>query len=289
MDLVHTPSPASLRPYTQVRATAVGYQTATLSANLDNTVSATVNFALALSPHTISGTVQVPVPLNPINGALVEVLQGQNQFGSAFTDAYGAYSIAGLAPGVLYGQGIGSDISDDSINGHRCPCRADDRRRFLPCQLAGNDNPEPSPTPPAAPHPTAAVDILQGAVVVASTVTDGSGNYYLPGIQPGSYTVRANAATFQGGSQTGAVAATQTTIVNIALIPSPGSVSGIVQNPSAQPIAGDDHYRLAKWIDHCFSGDRKRWLLYHLRPLSRNIHCSGTSATNDSPDLVPRR
>ena len=214
-----------------VRASAAGYQTALLGADL--VAFASVNFTLNPAPEAVSGTVQDVLTGHPINGALVEVLQGQNQFAATLANGSGFYSIDGLAPGAYtiiataptY-QANAQAIIAGSVS------TVNVSLTLSPGSVIG------AITHGGAAIPSAFVDLLLGDVVLQSAVTDNDGNYALFSVQPGTYTVRVQAESFQSGSQVVAVAASQTAIADMTLASLPVSITGVVSDSSTQPIAG---------------------------------------------------
>jgi protocatechuate 3,4-dioxygenase beta subunit len=71
--------------------------------------------------------------------------------------------------------------------------------------------------------------------------TDAQGNYTIPNVAPGAYTVNAAKSGYLNGSTSATVVAGQTATANIALTPLPptGTISGRVTDASnSQPIAG---------------------------------------------------
>ncbi len=235
-----TYSISSLAPgiYT-VRATATGYQTATVGADVLSVISTIADFSLEFSPHTILGTVTDATTSNSINGALIEVLQGPNQIGATFTDVTGAYSIAGFAPGSYSVRATSTNyqtISSTAIIVVTQPTtNVDFALESSPGTVSGQVTDAVGGTPIAS----AAVNILQGSFVISSSLTDTNGFYTFQSLKPGNYyVVLANAPAFQGSSQTASVLPNQTTIINIALTPLPGTITGHVTDGTSQPLAG---------------------------------------------------
>ena len=73
-----------------------------------------------------------------------------------------------------------------------------------------------------------------------STTTDAAGNYTIPGVMPGTYSVSASKTGYVTSTQAGkVVSANQTTIVNFTLMPvPPGTLAGTVKSVSGQVLEG---------------------------------------------------
>ncbi|MCF6137491.1 carboxypeptidase regulatory-like domain-containing protein [Pseudalkalibacillus berkeleyi] len=88
-------------------------------------------------------------------------------------------------------------------------------------EIAGNGTPLSSAT----------VDIIGSTgLIVASTTTDGAGQYVINQLAPGSYRLRSSKSSFQTFNIGFAVLAGQTVEVNLDLLPNPGSLSGTVKD-----------------------------------------------------------
>ncbi len=88
------------------------------------------------------------------------------------------------------------------------------------------------------PIPHANVDIKRGSRVVASTVTDEQGYYYVSGLAPKPHILKVKAPSYQSNGQIIIPIAGQTTLFNLALEFPPGKITGqIVHFFTGQSIA----------------------------------------------------
>ncbi|MFG6149247.1 carboxypeptidase regulatory-like domain-containing protein [Halobacillus sp. B23F22_1] len=77
-----------------------------------------------------------------------------------------------------------------------------------------------------------------GNVLIASTTTNGNGNYNFTNVTPSTYNLTYSLSNYMLTTRTTAVAAGQTEIVNVILPPDPGTLTGSVQTTGAMPISG---------------------------------------------------
>lgn len=222
-----------------VRATATTYQTTTIGATVTANATTTLDFSLLPNPGTISGLVRDSATTSPISGALIEISQGSTSIASTLTDGSGQYSVPGLAPGSYSVRAIATGYQTASSSAIVLSSGTA-TVTFDLLSSPGTITGQITNSVGGAPIPSAAVEILQGNITIASTVTDSSGFYTVSNLAPGSYLVQANAATFQGNSSVATVVADHTTIVNVALSPSPATITGHVTDSSLPPnnIAG---------------------------------------------------
>ncbi|NGY75511.1 carboxypeptidase regulatory-like domain-containing protein [Bacillus megaterium] len=83
------------------------------------------------------------------------------------------------------------------------------------------------------------INILSDAGILVATVqTDSNGNYFVPGLAPGTYTLVFSNHNFQS-STIGAIVGSDTVItVNTALTPDPGTITGtVIDSQTGLPIA----------------------------------------------------
>jgi protocatechuate 3,4-dioxygenase beta subunit len=217
-----------------VRVSAAGYQTTTIGATVVSNIATTVNFSLFGNPGTIAGVVRTSVSLTPIDSALIEISQGNASVASTLTDGLGQYSVPGMAPGTYFVRAIvaGYQIGSASaivLSGETTTID------FALLSPPGGITGQITNAVGGSTIPSTEIAILQGGAVVASTMTDSNGVYTVSTLAPGSYTVQAHAASFQNGSQTATIVAGQTAIVNIALAPSPATITGHVTDTSVPP------------------------------------------------------
>ncbi len=86
----------------------------------------------------------------------------------------------------------------------------------------------------------ALVEVISAGTTIASATTDPQGNFTIPEVPVGTYTVQASAPGYKPGSVSGVVVPTAGTVtVTIALARAqPGSISGRVTRPDGTPVGG---------------------------------------------------
>lgn len=219
-----------------VEASATGYQTQVQGATVQVNTTTTVNFALESNPGTISGTVTDALTTNPIVDALVEVFEESILIGFADTDGSGQYTISGLAPGsyIVTASATGYQSKTEGASVISGLTTTVD---FSLSQIAGTIAGKVTNASTSTPIPDATINVFHGVTLIASVSTDTNGQYEIPGFAPGNYIVTASAHGFSTAFTGASVTANNTTIVNFALTPNPGTISGRVTNAStSNPI-----------------------------------------------------
>lgn len=221
-----------------VEASATGYQTQFQGAIVQVNTIKTVNFALATQPGTISGTVIDAATTNPIQGALVEIFDGFTLIGFSDTDINGNYTIPDLAPGTYIVVATAMDYQDH-VTGATVVSNVTTTVDFALQSNPGTISGTVTNVATAAPIASATISVFSGSVFIESTLTDPNGNYTLPGLAPGNYTLVAHAANFQSAEVGATVTSNSTTVVNFALLQNPGTISGtVIDAVTTNPIAG---------------------------------------------------
>ncbi len=221
-----------------VVANANNYQTQATGAIVRISTVTLVNFALVPNPGTIAGTVTDAVTTNPIPGAPVKVFQGTTLIGSALTSANGNYAIANLAPGNYTVVASAADYQTKAV-GATVIASTVTTVDFALDPPPGSISGTVTNAANGKPIPGARVIAYQGQVLIASALTDPNGQYSIPDLAPGGYTVIADAINF-GFSAVGAmISASSETVVNFALTGIPALISGTVTDAvTTNPIAG---------------------------------------------------
>ena len=192
---------------------------------------------LPLNPGSISGTLIDAVSGLPLVGFTVNISNNGTLIATAITDANGNYLISGLAPDSYSVSALGPNYQTGTLSvtvlaGNTAS--ANFSLQSQPGSISGNVVDTNS-----NPLANVLIEALQGNNILATAMTDPSGNYSLTGLAPGTYVVRASANSFQATLQGTLVAANAQTITNFTLQSQPGSLSGLIQDASTQtPIAG---------------------------------------------------
>ncbi len=208
---------------------ATNFQTVVVGAIIFSNQTATLNLSLISSPGTISGEVINANTSLPIVGATVNVTQGIILIASTQTDSLGNYIVPNLAPGT-YVVTASANLFSTSTHGAIVQSNITTIDNFAlqenPGQIIGhviNANTNTSLT-------GVSINLLQGTQLIASTLTDSVGNYILPNLAPGNYTINANLLGFEIVTQGAIVQSNQTTINNFSLHSQPGTIIGNVIN-----------------------------------------------------------
>ncbi len=221
-----------------VVASATGFETEPEGAEVKAGQSSTVNFSLESSPGTIAGTVTDSSTTDPIEGAVVGVFDGPILIGTADTDASGDYTIPGLAPGNYIVVAIATNFQISFIGASvssSSTTTVDFALDPSPGTIVGTITNASNGSPLAG----ATIEVFDGFTLIASTLTDPNGNYEVPDLAPGTYIVIAMETDFQTSFSGATVSANATTIVNFALVPNTGTLSGTVtEATTGNPIVG---------------------------------------------------
>ncbi len=223
--------------YYTVMASADGFQSQNVGANVTSGSPTTVNFTLQLPVGTIHGTVTAESTGSPIPGASISVFQGTTLIASVLTDTSGMYTIAEFAPG------------DYLVSANA--------NQFQQQIKAGTVNPNETTTidfalikPPGMITGTviddigmmgiagAAINVYSNQLLVATALTDSSGVYIIPNLSPDNYIVTASKATFQTKALGAIVNPGETATVDFTLQLNPGMITGTVLDSGMSPIVG---------------------------------------------------
>ncbi len=212
--------------YTVIARTGTIYQAAAQGASVVGNMTTTVDFALQLNPGTISGTVTNETNAAPIPGATILVLSNFTLIGTALTDANGNYSINDLAPGNYIVIASAPNFDNSAVGATVTTSNTTIVNFALavsPGMISGNVS-----TAGPTPIPGATIEVRNEFVIIATAITDPSGNYNIPDLEPDTYTVTVIASDFQSQTTNATVVSNQTTIVDFTLTDNPGAISGTV-------------------------------------------------------------
>ncbi|MBN9654118.1 carboxypeptidase regulatory-like domain-containing protein [Halobacillus sp. GSS1] len=210
-----------------LRTSAPLYQTSLLGFTVAQGQTVTQDVILLDQPGTLFGEVTDDETGNPLEGVAVQVIhQSGVTVATALTDAAGNYSITNLPPGsytVTISQPGYADATIGTIitpNGMTMLNVELVRSAGTIEGVVEDENNQPISG--------AFVQLLVNGVAVASTVTNGSGQYSFQNVAPESYSVRASAGNFQTQVLGAQVIAFVTTVVNFTLPADPGILEGTV-------------------------------------------------------------
>ncbi|MBY0090740.1 carboxypeptidase regulatory-like domain-containing protein [Priestia aryabhattai] len=212
-----------------VTATAPNLQTAGQGATIQSNQMTTLNFTLAFSPVTITGTIlnqqtgetiagaQIQVRVLDANGAVVaNVLANEQGVFEVPQLTPGTYTIVATAPNF---QTNFASVNVPSGSQPNIQIPLTPNPGFITGQVVN--------TVTGDPIGGAAISVVdQNNIQLQTSLTDSQGNYTIEGLPPGSYNIVVSATDFQSNIGGASVLANTTTTVNIALSPSPGTIVG---------------------------------------------------------------
>ncbi|MED4051937.1 carboxypeptidase regulatory-like domain-containing protein [Priestia megaterium] len=222
-----------------VTAYTPNFGTESTTVLVQSNLLSTVSLALTPNPGTIEGritSIQTGIPVVDTlvrvidnNGALVAVIQ---------TDVNGNYSLQGLKPGtytivflnaVFQSQTFGFTVGAGDVYTLNAALEPN------PGFITGTIFDSQSGTTLAG----AAVQVFpsQSLIPIASAVTDQSGSYTVLGLEPGEYTVVANAQNYARSLVGATVFSNETIVANLLLLPNPATISGIINATDGTPIS----------------------------------------------------
>ncbi|WP_438448238.1 carboxypeptidase regulatory-like domain-containing protein [Gorillibacterium sp. sgz5001074] len=221
----------------RLRVSAPNFSTEIIGFTVGPGETKLVNAELTPNPGTISGTAVDAETGLPLAGAAIRIVdQSGITLAAVLTDANGFYQVSTIPPGVYtvnfandgYAtQSIGAIVrsgADTVINAGLVK---------LAGEIAGSVTDENG-----TPLSDVTIRLFLNNIIIATVNTDQNGSYSIPGLAPGNYVIRAEAAGFIRELLGAAVFPFETTTVNFSLEPSPGILTGTVLGPDGAPLAG---------------------------------------------------
>ncbi|WP_303984580.1 carboxypeptidase regulatory-like domain-containing protein, partial [Niallia circulans] len=219
---------------------ADNFASQTVTVNLAPGEVETVSPSLTPNPATITGTVFDSATSTPLANALVQVFNSQGVFlASVLTDMNGQYTLSGLPEGTLTVEASAPNFG----TGIQTVTLTAGQTQTLPFTLTPNpaslsgivtDAQTGSPITGALVQ----VFVVGTTIPVKSTLTDGTGQYLVSGLNEGEYRVVISADNY--GTQPFRVVLTpgEQEILNAALTPNPATIQGTVTDAqTGSPIS----------------------------------------------------
>ncbi|WWB87080.1 carboxypeptidase regulatory-like domain-containing protein [Priestia aryabhattai] len=222
-------------------ANARNYARGTVGTVVFSNQTTVSNIELQANFSTISGTV-ISINGTPIGNASVRVIsQNETVLGTALTDQNGNYVISNLPPGaqtiVVNAPAFSNKLSGITLQ----PGDVLENINFSLNPNSGNITGQitNAQTGEAISSAIVVVRLVGGVgVIVANSITNENGTYFIGGLAPGTYTVVASGSGFASISVGAVVQSDETTLANISLIPSVGRINGTITDAGGSPILG---------------------------------------------------
>lgn len=225
-------------PYDMV-VTAPGYRQEIIGVDPDNNETEVVNVELIPVGSTIQGTVRDADTTNPIAGATVTAFDGPTFISSTTTNGSGDYDFGDIfSAGTYTITATASTYQTDSQGVILLPNSikvVDFDLEPTPGEISGTV----TDCITTDPLENVTVTVIDGETNVGSSTTNASGQYTVPDLAPGSYSVRFELTDYQTKVSVAVVITALTTTVDACLDPSTGAISGqVTDSASSDPIPG---------------------------------------------------
>ncbi|MBX0356899.1 carboxypeptidase regulatory-like domain-containing protein [Halobacillus sp. Nhm2S1] len=220
-----------------LRTSAPGYQTSFLGFTVEQGDTVTQDVTLVDQPGSLSGSITDGASGDAIEGATVQVV---NQSGvtvaSVLTDATGSYTVGNIPPGSYTVTISQMGYAVETVGAIISPGTA----TTLVAQLTRNAGDLEGVVENEAGQllSNATVQLLLNGVAIASTLTNASGQFSFPNLEPGNYTVRASAVDYQTQVLGAQINEGEITVVDFSLLQQPGSLEGTIMDNSMGAIPG---------------------------------------------------
>lgn len=190
------------------------------------TITTAPTLQLTLASGVIEGVVTDATTSQPIMGAQISVISGQTVVTTALTNSLGQYHIitsVGNYTVTASAQNYQTQSTGASVTNEGTAIKNFALQPF-PGTITGTVTSATTTDPLVG----AVVVAYQGRTVYGYSLTDSNGNYTISGLAAGTYEVVAEATDYQIGHTSAIVTDGGTTIVDFALLDSPGALTGIV-------------------------------------------------------------
>jgi hypothetical protein len=210
-----------------ITAVSSTYWPVTQTINAASGATAVANFLLSSSSRgAINGTV-----VDFLGNELAAAFLSYNG-GSAMSNTYGAYTLWNLVPGTYTVTASAEGYQNETQSTTVVAGTATTLNFALASSTAGAIQGNVSNT---IGGPIAGATILYSS---GSVTADTSGNYVIPNLAPGTYTLTASATGYQSSSQTSSVAVGIITTMNVTLVATPSSITGNITSAAGGIITG---------------------------------------------------
>jgi large repetitive protein len=222
-----------------VGVTAAGFQSQVKTVITEPNQAAAVNFTLIANPGAVSGTIRNAANSAVIPGAFVELLNSSGVIISTTTsNGAGQYSFGNLAPGSYQVRVSAVDFGAAVVAATVTAGATAVTDVFLQPD-AGSIQGTVRENGTLTPIANATVQVINSQnIIEATALTDGNGEYSVPGLVPGSYSLVFTADGYSNQLLGGVVVSNMMTTVDAALSRLSGTLTGTVQDPGSAGIPG---------------------------------------------------
>ncbi len=218
--------------YTVV-ASQTGYATTPGQALINAGLTTNLTVLMALQHGTLSGNVKGDG--NNLENVLIELLLNDVLITSTLTDASGNYTILNVDPNTYtvhaHIAGFSSGVQGVVITAGNAST-VNFALSSLHGSISGNVK-----NNSAENLPSVTIEVLQNDVLITSTLTNYQGNYFINGLDPGSYILHAHDPGYSSGLSGVTIYDSQTSIVNFELTKETCNLLGQVTDSLSAPLA----------------------------------------------------
>ncbi|GAA4876753.1 hypothetical protein GCM10023310_65670 [Paenibacillus vulneris] len=234
----------SLAPglYTAVAA-AADYAASRTGAHVSSNENTDILIPMLPDPATLTGII-TDLSGNPLSKAVVTVMdQNDTILATGLADANGAYMADSIPPGTHTVQVKAPDYSQAIDTTTFAPGQTITGLNFILTPDSGSVSGQVTDSVSGTPIPgaTAAIRALdQQGVIVKSVTTGQFGNFVIPDLAPGPYTVLVTADQYASDFVGVVIISNSSANASISLSPLPGTIQGAVQGLTGLPVTGTE-------------------------------------------------
>lgn len=212
-------SPASWSNTVITTPVPAGATTGNVVVTVSNQPSNGLPFTV-LVPGSMSGTITRVTGGTAISGATIQAVLSGVIKGSATSAVDGTYSIAGLDPGSYDVRAFASGFSSE-LRQQIAVTSSTSATVNVPMYVPGSASGKVTQVDGITPIVGAAVSVYVGPSQKGTTNTNGTGDYLISGLRPGSYTVQAANVGYQTNDQNAVVVESAAVTTNFSLSGAP--------------------------------------------------------------------
>ena len=178
-----------------INVAATGYCISRLGFSVSSGQTVTENFVMQPNPGSLTGTITDATTTVPVSGATIDIIQGTGIVTSSQSASDGTYSIQGLAP-ASYTVRVTQGGYQIAVQGAIIYQNLQTTSDFALLSNPGTIDGTISDVDTGIPIPGATINLIQGATLIATVLTDDNGQYIAASLPPGQYVVQAIASGY---------------------------------------------------------------------------------------------